>query len=388
MAAGIYVIRNSLNGDEYLGQTGNFVKRWKDHQKDLNNGRHSNRHLKFAWQFYGESAFVFEIIEVVPDLRLLDDREIALGTERKPAYNLAPFGQAQRNTNGKLYSDELAARVKYAFDQLCQSNDVIMPGDIAKLALCGSTSVWRVLKDVEWWTKEHQQAAQAERWRRALATQEKNGWTAGRQNLQRAREKYAELHPIRSTRQYSVARAEHVIQSFIAYRSVHEFVVLSDFAREIGIVRQTIRPILQDAGLWTREDTRSAMFHAGKRTYQNRSDAALSDLRKGNETMRSQGYPNLKKALQVSASQNYRGVRLAAQRSAELGHPGGVIIQQRASKRAEELHQWLTQWFTSHDRRPKIKEIANSMGITETNAATRLKRLRRQHLIDDCCHPI
>ncbi len=61
--AGIYVIRNSLNSMEYIGQSCDIGKRWKDHVDDLKKNSHpSKKLLKAFWQ-YGIDVFEFEILE-------------------------------------------------------------------------------------------------------------------------------------------------------------------------------------------------------------------------------------------------------------------------------------------------------------------------------------
>src|SRR5437762_2733012 len=63
---GIYLITNIENGKEYVGSTIQpFYIRWKQHTNNLKSGRHSNKHLQNSWKKYGESAFVFEVLEVV-----------------------------------------------------------------------------------------------------------------------------------------------------------------------------------------------------------------------------------------------------------------------------------------------------------------------------------
>jgi group I intron endonuclease len=75
MTAGIYVIRNQINGHEYVGKTTNFSARWKDHRSQLRRRVHPNPYLTYAWHCYGEAAFEFRILEVITDLTRLDDRE-------------------------------------------------------------------------------------------------------------------------------------------------------------------------------------------------------------------------------------------------------------------------------------------------------------------------
>lgn len=67
MGAGIYAIVNALNGKKYVGSSLDMSRRWCQHKNDLRVGRHINTHLQRAWNSYGESAFSFVAIEVLPD---------------------------------------------------------------------------------------------------------------------------------------------------------------------------------------------------------------------------------------------------------------------------------------------------------------------------------
>lgn len=65
---GVYCIRNPENGRIYVGATTKpIIARWNKHREELYSGSHSNTLLLSDWQSYGETAFVFEVLEVVDD---------------------------------------------------------------------------------------------------------------------------------------------------------------------------------------------------------------------------------------------------------------------------------------------------------------------------------
>lgn len=65
--SGIYRITNKENGRVYIGRASDFTSRFHTHKLQLRNGTHANKELLSDWKKYGESCFVFEIVEYVHD---------------------------------------------------------------------------------------------------------------------------------------------------------------------------------------------------------------------------------------------------------------------------------------------------------------------------------
>ena len=72
---GIYEIRNTSNNKIYVGSAVNLRSRFYQHSKELSSGSHHNRFLQNAFNKYGESAFVFSVLEFVKDKTKLVERE-------------------------------------------------------------------------------------------------------------------------------------------------------------------------------------------------------------------------------------------------------------------------------------------------------------------------
>lgn len=89
---GIYIITCTINGKIYIGSSINILKRWSDHRSALRAYRHNNPHLQRAWNKYGESAFTFEVLELVMPWSLLDREQYWLDKlkpyQRKVGYNI------------------------------------------------------------------------------------------------------------------------------------------------------------------------------------------------------------------------------------------------------------------------------------------------------------
>jgi group I intron endonuclease len=63
MGSGIYKIINVINNKFYVGSSVDLRKRKSKHFSELRHAKHNNKHLQRAWDKYGESSFIFVIIE-------------------------------------------------------------------------------------------------------------------------------------------------------------------------------------------------------------------------------------------------------------------------------------------------------------------------------------
>lgn len=65
MNGGIYRIKNTIDGAVYIGSAKGFEYRFYVHIGALRKGVHINKHLQNAFNKYGETAFIFEVVEVL-----------------------------------------------------------------------------------------------------------------------------------------------------------------------------------------------------------------------------------------------------------------------------------------------------------------------------------
>lgn len=85
----VYRIRCVVVGKCYIGGTSNLRGRWIQHKADLRSGSHRNLHLQRAWNKYGESAFVFEILERANRNNVFEKEQKWIDKE-KPKFNGTP----------------------------------------------------------------------------------------------------------------------------------------------------------------------------------------------------------------------------------------------------------------------------------------------------------
>jgi group I intron endonuclease len=74
--SGIYQITNIITRKIYIGSTKNYFKnRWWSHKNDLKNKNHCNQYLQRAWDKYGETSFIFSVLEENVPYEKLHERE-------------------------------------------------------------------------------------------------------------------------------------------------------------------------------------------------------------------------------------------------------------------------------------------------------------------------
>lgn len=97
MARGIYKIINVVNNKFYVGSAVDFARRKRVHWSRLRRGNHSNKHLQSAWNKYGETSFVFVIVEehgVDVDILAAEDVWLEAHVGKEYCYNLGTHATA------------------------------------------------------------------------------------------------------------------------------------------------------------------------------------------------------------------------------------------------------------------------------------------------------
>ena len=94
---GIYKIENLVNHKMYIGQSHKIKRRWSDHKKVLRKGKNKNHLLQDDWDIYGESNFVFEVLELCSDEELDEKEQYYI-----KKYNTFNSDQGYNLTNGGI----------------------------------------------------------------------------------------------------------------------------------------------------------------------------------------------------------------------------------------------------------------------------------------------
>jgi group I intron endonuclease len=118
-AAVIYKIINTLNNKFYVGSTNNQYERFRTHRTKLRKGTHHCAHLQAAWNKYGESAFIFHVIELLNEPSLLqeaEDKWLTAWVGHSDCYNHgmrsgAPWRGVKKELH-PMYGKEVSAHTK------------------------------------------------------------------------------------------------------------------------------------------------------------------------------------------------------------------------------------------------------------------------------------
>lgn len=109
--SGIYLIRNSVTGKVYVGQSVKVSARLVEHKRQLRRNEHHNPHLQAAYNLYGD-VFETEVIEFCPRSEL-NEREIHWisehnATDPDTGYNIL-------NGGDNVYTADIEIRKKWAY---------------------------------------------------------------------------------------------------------------------------------------------------------------------------------------------------------------------------------------------------------------------------------
>jgi group I intron endonuclease len=102
--AGIYQVKNTVNGKVLLGSSLNLEGPLNRHKFMLKIGSHTNKELQKDWDEFGPEKFVFEILEEIkvkedPNFNLKDELTLL---EQIWLEALQPVGERGYNLNEKI----------------------------------------------------------------------------------------------------------------------------------------------------------------------------------------------------------------------------------------------------------------------------------------------
>lgn len=111
--SGVYSISNLATGQIYYGSSVDIERRYKAHCYLLNTGKHPNQKLQRSWSKYGSEQFVFAVVKLVEEERLIECEQdhIDLLFGKDSSFNLSPTAGS---TLGYRHSPETKMKISRA----------------------------------------------------------------------------------------------------------------------------------------------------------------------------------------------------------------------------------------------------------------------------------
>lgn len=141
---GTYKIQNTINGKCYFGSSIDIHKRFIQHKSCLRRNIHHCTHLQNAWNKYGESAFIFEVIEICDECEILYKENLLL--ETKNIYNSLKEAYSVKGNNHPMYGKKHTFKSK-AKIRLARSNQIIKHSYQTKMKISKSNKGRKVPRE-------------------------------------------------------------------------------------------------------------------------------------------------------------------------------------------------------------------------------------------------
>lgn len=94
---GIYMILCVPNNKAYIGQSSSIKRRWSEHRKYLRHNKHVNDYLQKCWNKYGESSFLFSVLDASQPTEELESKYCEM-IDEEFRLNLRGFTPATRHS--------------------------------------------------------------------------------------------------------------------------------------------------------------------------------------------------------------------------------------------------------------------------------------------------
>src|SRR5882757_5131118 len=107
--SGVYRLRNTITGEQYVGSAQTLRKRRGSHLFMLRNGWHNNKILQASWNAHGEQSFVFEPLLICrkDDLKFFEQRVV----DAFPCVNIC---RKVGDCSGRVFSAESREKMRQA----------------------------------------------------------------------------------------------------------------------------------------------------------------------------------------------------------------------------------------------------------------------------------
>ena len=111
---GIYMIKNNINGNFYIGSSKDIKKRWYAHKSTLKLNKHMNIYLQRSYNKYGKENFSYVLLEKtdIDNLLLKEQEYLDKYKNDKKCYNIGIKSSGGDNLSNHPNKEEIIKKIK------------------------------------------------------------------------------------------------------------------------------------------------------------------------------------------------------------------------------------------------------------------------------------
>ena len=228
----VYRIVNIINGKQYVGSTGNYKVRVRQHRYHLKLGKHHSIKLQRSYAKYGADAFKWEILEIINDISLLLITEQKWIDNLRPELNVLSLAGSAR---GYKMSESARTKISKALTGIKRSDETKKKCSDANKGRKKSTEARVKLSDSLKSSKIFQDSRKSkDRLKKVMETKKKNGTN---KLSDKTKDKISETL---KAKHYHSATSKRVQIYDLEGNFVNEFPSVLCAEKELGFPRKTI----------------------------------------------------------------------------------------------------------------------------------------------------
>lgn len=263
--SGVYIIRNTSNGDSYVGSSFDVGKRLTTHKASLRKGNHHSIYLQRAWNKYGDVSFECELLETCSVDELINKEQKWIN-RLVPKYNMSKY--ASSGMKGRKHSESTRNKIKEILRKKFTKDDFVKRAKhagefVTKESIKIAQEKLRIIrKSGEY--KEKTSKSQKSLWddpahREKMSNAHKNPSLATRKKMSDAQKRLwenPEYYNKASISRRGKGKARHTKEEVVAIRKMHFVDKLSarEISKNLNEPYRTIRSILYNNWKWIKDE--------------------------------------------------------------------------------------------------------------------------------------
>lgn len=149
MSSGIYKIANKITEDFYIGSAVDIERRFGEHTTHLKHNNHPNRILQNMFNKYEIKNISFEIVELVPEIEKLIEKEQYYLDKLKPKYNIRKIANSNLGiTHSEKTKEQISKSKSKPFKIISPTGELIEGIGLNKFCRENNLHLWNTWRVV------------------------------------------------------------------------------------------------------------------------------------------------------------------------------------------------------------------------------------------------